>query len=120
MRLLCLVIVFATYAASSYAADPKSILGQWIEKFPNGAGMVTEFTAQSMESYPVDATGKRTASAGKFPVTYRDLDPSTIGVDFQGGGGGIMVMVKDANTIVLDFPGVGAHNLKRLGAASQH
>jgi hypothetical protein len=112
MRVLALCATFL-YATAAHAADPKLIFGVWIEKYRNGNGMVTEFTPQSMESYSVDAAGKRVKDVGKFSVSYRDLDPSTIGIDFQGGGG-VMVLVKDHDAIVLDFPGMGAHPLKRV------
>ena len=105
--------ILSFYAPIAVAADPNEIYGRWIEKFRNGAGMVTEFRPDSMESYSVDPTGKRVQDVGKFSVSYRNLDPSTIGVTFQGGGG-VMVLVKDHDTIVLDFPGMGAHPMKRL------
>jgi hypothetical protein len=106
------LLIWAVGAAR--AGDPNTIFGRWIEKFPNGAGMVTDFTLQSMQSYSVDPAGKRLKDVGKFAVSYRNLGRSTIAIDFQGGGG-VMVLVKDRDTIILDFPGMGAHTLKRLG-----
>jgi hypothetical protein len=114
------VAILVGAVAAANAADPNLILGRWIEKFPNGTGMVTEFTARSLESYTVDATGQRAKDVGKFAVSYRSLDASTVGVDFQGSAGGVLVLVKDHDTIVLDFPGTGAHTLKRLGDQVSH
>src|SRR5579883_209542 len=107
---LCLLTNEAT------AADPNQIIGQWIERFANGNGIVTEFAADTISSRPVDAAGKSLPSSSLPPpmkVTYKDLGHDAVGIDF-GGGGGIMVFIKGPNTIVLDFPGMGAHLLTRL------
>jgi hypothetical protein len=115
MRLLALTATLLLYAVAASAADPNPILGQWIERFPNGRGMVTEFKPDSMESYIVDPSGKRLKDVGNFSVTYKNLDPSTIGINFKGGGG-VMVIIKDSDTLILDFPGMGDHTLKKQSA----
>jgi len=69
------------------------LLDKWIERFPNGDGMVTKFTASAMVSYSVDSTGKSVAPVQPSAMSYRDLD---------------------AQTIVLDFPGTGSHRLVRV------
>jgi hypothetical protein len=112
-RLVVQAFLLAVLTTVAHAADPKLVFGRWIEKFPNGNGMVTEFTPTQMLSYTVDAYGQRTKSVGQLAVTYKDLDPTTIGVDFQGGGG-IMLVVKDKDSILMDFPGMGAHTLTRM------
>jgi hypothetical protein len=106
-------LVLLWLSGAAYAADPASLYGKWIEKFPNGNGMVTEFAASSISYYPVDAAGKATEAPRQNVVTYLDLDAGTIRINFQGGGG-LVVLVKDAQTIVLDSAGAGAHRLVRM------
>jgi hypothetical protein len=98
---------------AAVAADPGLLSGSWVERLPNGASMVTEFASSTIYSYALDPSGKRLPAGNKMNVTYRDLDRSSIGIDFQGGGG-FMVIVKDPQTIILDFPGVGVHQLTKL------
>jgi hypothetical protein len=115
-HLLALAVGFAVCAGNAYAADPNSIFGRWIEKLPNRTGIVTEFKPQSIESYSVDRAGHRVKEVGNFSVSYLNLSLSTIGVVFPGGGRSILILVKSRDTIVLDFPGMGAHTLKRLSS----
>jgi len=105
--------VLLLLTASVRAADPGSLFGKWIEKFANGSGMVTEFTAGTLSYYPVDAAGKPTEAARQNEVTYLDLDKETIRVNLQGGGA-ISVLIKDTKNIVLDYGGTGTHRLVRL------
>jgi hypothetical protein len=106
--------LFLGQAASvADAADPAMLYGKWIEVFPNGNGMVTEFTASSIAHYPVDAARGPTETARQDDVTYADVDAGTIRINFKGGGG-LLVVIKDANTVMLDFPGMGAHRLVRM------
>ena len=75
--------------------------------------MVTEFSASSISSFPVDQNGKPVAAANKMTVSYKDLGGPNVAINFNGGGG-IMVMQKSATEITLDFPGVGAHELTKI------
>src|SRR5690348_2153679 len=107
----------AASGSPTYAADPNVIFGQWIEKLPNGNAMVTDCEPNSIESFGVDVNGIRVKGAGlgKYQVTYKNLDESTIGVNFFNGDR-VMVIIKDKDTIVLDFRSRGAHVLKRLNS----
>jgi len=108
------LLLLGMFAGTAGAVEPGALIGKWIERFANGNGMVTEFTATTLVSYPVDAAGKPMSSGPPSPVTYRALDANTIKVEF-GGGAGILVLIKDPNTLELDFPGMGAHRLVRMG-----
>jgi hypothetical protein len=94
-------------------ADPAQIFGKWIEEGPNGTEMVTEFTATAVSSYGLDQSGKRVGDTNRFAVTYKDVGPSTIQVNFQTGGGGILLHIQDKDTIVMEFPGAGTHTMTR-------
>jgi hypothetical protein len=100
-------------AALAWSADPGSLYGKWLERFSNGSGMVTEFTATTLSYYPVDAAGKPTEAARENDVTYLDLDAGTVRVNLQGGGA-LSVLIKDPKNIVLDDGGAVSHRLVRM------
>lgn len=93
-------------------ADPAQIFGKWVEEGPNGTEMVTEFTATTAWSYGLDQFGQRVGNNARFPVTYKDLNPSTIEVDSRTGDK-IILHIRDKNTIDMEFPGVGMHMMTR-------
>ena len=99
-------------AVGPAAANPAAIFGKWVEPGPNGAEMVTEFTATTAWSYGLDQAGKRIGNNARFPVTYKDLNPSTIEVDSRAGDK-ILLHIRDADTIDMEFPGIGTHTLTR-------
>jgi|HubBroStandDraft_1064217.scaffolds.fasta_scaffold222199_2 hypothetical protein len=96
-----------------HADQPAAIFGKWIEKFPDGNGMVTEFADASISSYPVDRDGRPLGAPTRMTVTYDDLGGPMIGVSFEGGGGAIVAR-KSQDAITLDLPGVGAHELAKV------
>ncbi len=112
MHKLCLLLIGLVFAPAAHAGDPSLLVGKWMEKFPNGTGIVTEFTPTTISFYPVDASGKPKAEPKPQEVTYRDLG-QTIAIDFNGGGG-IMALIKDHGSMVLMFPGMGSHPLVRM------
>lgn len=99
-------------AGQSRAADPSLLIGKWIEKLPDGAGAVTEFTATTMATYGVDTAGAPTGKPKIVDVTYRNLGES-IAITVVGGDG-LLAVVRNQNAIVLEFPGAGGHQLKRM------
>ncbi|HTW34014.1 MAG TPA: hypothetical protein VMD53_05290 [Rhizomicrobium sp.] len=94
------------------AAGPAQIFGKWVETGPNGTEMVTEFTATTAWSYGLDPSGNRVGNSTRFPVTYKDIDPSTIQVDTSAGDR-FLLHIRNDDTIVMEFPGVGVHTLTR-------
>ena len=116
MKRSCLLVGLLAASAVTGAAEaavPSSVYGKWIERFPDGNGMITEFTAAKVSSYPVDSSGRATAAPTAIAVTYVDLGGPMVGISFQGGGGA-MVAEKTDDAITLDLPGVGAHELTRV------
>ncbi len=109
---LTIVAISALLSNFCMAEDVNNILGKWIERFPNGNGMVTEFTANTISFYPVDEHNTPQQKPSSMAVTYKDLG-ETIGVNFQGGGG-VIILPKDMDNIALDFPGVSARFLTRM------
>jgi hypothetical protein len=104
-------------ASAAFAADPSSIMGKWVERFPNGAGMVTEFTPEAIAYASVDKTGQPEGSPKKTPATYKDLGGDLVGVQFPGSNGsGIMLQRTGPDSLTMDFPGMGMHKLTRFEA----
>jgi hypothetical protein len=96
-------------AAPARAADPKTIMGYWIEQLPGGGGMVTVFTPGAITAFGVNAANERISTPISQAVSYRDLG-QTIGVDFAEGGG-LLVAVHGPTSITLDFPDAAPHDL---------
>jgi|HubBroStandDraft_2_1064218.scaffolds.fasta_scaffold185223_2 hypothetical protein len=94
------------------AANPAQIFGKWVELGPNGTEMVAEFTATTAWSYGLDQFGQRVGNNSRFPVIYKDVNPSTIEVDTRSGDK-ILLHVIDADTIEMEFPGIGTHTMTR-------
>ena len=112
-RLVLGVAIAGALAGAAQAAIPATVYGKWIERYADGAGMVTEFSAAQVSSYPVDSDGRATAAPTAMPVTYVDLGGPMVGVSFNSGGGAVAAKTGD-DAITLDFPGIGAHELTRL------
>jgi hypothetical protein len=100
------------FIQTANASDPAQLIGKWVEHLRNGAAMIVEFTPTAISFYAVDPSGKRTSEPKPQEVTCKDLG-ETIAIEFKGGGG-IMAMMKDQQSMILDFPGVGAHRLTPL------
>ncbi len=112
-RFLLGVAAAAVLAGVAHADQPTAIFGKWIEKYPDGAGMVTEFADASISSYPVDRDGRPLGAPTRLAVTYDDLGGPMIGVSFHGGGGALIARKSD-DAMTLDVPGVGAHELAKV------
>jgi hypothetical protein len=93
-------------------------MGTWIEKFPNGSGMVTVFAPDSISAYPAAPDGHALQAPFTAKVSYKDLGPDDVGVEFDGPDrGGLLLHWKSADVLIMDFPGQGAHELTRVPAA---
>ena len=93
-------------------ANPTQIFGKWVEQGPNGTEMVTEFNATTISSYGLDQFGQRVGNSNRFPVTYKELNASTIEVD-TAAGDKIILHIRNTDAIDMEFPGVGTHALTR-------
>ena len=93
-------------------ANPAQIFGKWVEQGPNGTEMIAEFTPTTISSYGINQSGQRVGEGKRFPATYKDIDRSTIEVDVRTGDK-IILHIRDADTIDMEFPGVGTHTMTR-------
>jgi hypothetical protein len=101
-------------AQQAEAADPTQLIGTWAAHVPNGATMMTEFTATTFSFYALDPSGKPTAEPKRtYEVTYKDLGDS-IAIEFKEHAGGAMVVVKSQDTATLVFPGSATFPMSRI------
>jgi hypothetical protein len=111
---VCLIAVGLLFARAAGATDQSRLIGKWVENFPSGAKIITEFTPTSIWSYGIDPSGKRTDETKRQDVTYRDVGEETIAIDFKSGGG-ITATMRDQQSVVLLFPrGAPLHFLVRM------
>jgi hypothetical protein len=96
------------------AADVAQLVGKWAtEKAENGNRMVFEFTPNTIASYGIDSSGKRLGDVTPSrEISYRDLGEK-IAIEFPDGSG-IFASMKDAKTMTLILPGMGARELTKL------
>ena len=92
------------------------LFGKWKGQAPK-ANFIWEFTSSTMTYTAFDFSGKPLAEPNKANISYINLTDNTWGIDFKKAdgkpGGGIMVIIKDENNVVLDFPGAGGQTLTR-------
>ena len=112
-RVLAGAMILTTLAGAACAADPALVVGKWIEAYPGGVGQVTEFAPASVTTYSVDAAGKATAQPKTYAVSYKDLGGDSVAVVFSDGNG-IALHRTGADSLLMDFPGAGAHALSRV------
>jgi len=93
-------------------ANPSQIFGKWVEQGPNGTEMIAEFTPTTISSYGLNEAGQRVGDGKRFPATYKDINPTTIEVDVRTGDK-VILHIRDADTIEMEFPGVGTHTMTR-------
>jgi hypothetical protein len=100
-----LIVALLFRAGACAAAEPKDILGNWIEKFANGRGMVVQFTAKNSTFFPVDEHGQRSGAPSSQDVTYENGDMDTVRGNSPGMDG-IRLFVQDRDRLVMDYSGM--------------
>ena len=120
---LLVISVFTVLVCAdpALANDGAPLLGKWTEKLSHGGQMLVEFTETSMSFTPVDAAGGHPKPANTAQVTFKNLGKSegseSVAIDIKdpkgGPSSGILAIIKSRDELVLDFPGLGAHVLKR-------
>ncbi len=76
--------------------------------------MVTEFTPTTIASAPADFDGKLLQKPEPMRVWYRRSDNYMLILFTEKGDEGIMARLDGPNSILLIFPGMGAHQLERM------
>jgi hypothetical protein len=117
VKLAGAVAGFLMLVGQAVAADVSTpAIGTWIDKLPDGATMVLNFTPDSVSFQPFDQSGRGGAPA-TMKVTYKkdangdlQLTPET------EVGEPLRVTMKDANTLELQFAGREPRTLTRQKA----
>jgi hypothetical protein len=113
---LTILAFFLSISHLTFAAEPSMLFGKWKGQAPK-ANFIWEFTSSTMTYTAFDFSGKPLAEPNKANISYINLTDNSWGIDFKTTdgkpGGGIMVIIKDENNVVLDFPGAGGQTLTR-------
>jgi hypothetical protein len=110
------------YTQTALANDGAQLLGKWVEHLSNGGKTIVDFTETSISFTPIDASGTTVRPTNNSEVTFRKLGTgaldASISIDFKDKNGkpsgGILAVVKSEDEVVLDFPSVGTHLLRRV------
>ena len=98
---------------STAAEDANPLIGQWVAQLPNGAAMITEFTADSISFWAVGSEGAKSA-ANTAPVMFEPLPNGGIGIAVKGQDDTPLTgVMRGANTVELVFPGMASRRLSR-------
>ena len=100
------------------ADDSAQIVGEWLDNLPNGARMITVFTPTSIAFHGIDPQGNE-GPTNTVQVTFKKNDKGGIYILANQGGDPLSVTVKDANTLLLQFPGADARTLTRQKPAAK-
>ena len=107
----CIAALLFTYPA--VAGDANPLIGQWVDQLPNGAAMITEFTAGSISFWAVSPAGAKSA-ANTAPVAFEQLPNGGIGISIKGQGDApLTAVMRGANAVELVFPGMASRQLSR-------
>jgi len=95
------------------AEDSNPLIGQWIDPLPNGAAMITEFSADTISFWALSPTGEKSAE-NRAPVTFEALPNGGIGVSISGQNDTpLTAVMRGVNSLELAFPGMASRRLRR-------
>ena len=113
MKFLALLFVLPLLLShNAQAASASMIIGTWVEKYADHSSQVTVFTPDTMASYALSPSGKKSSESEPMKVTYTDLGENKLRIDFDGNEG-IIVEINSLNDITLDYSGEVTHDLTR-------
>ena len=107
------VAAFVLLIGAAVADDSAQLIGQWIDKLPNGASMVTVFTSTTVAFHGVDPQGND-GPTNTVQVAYKKSSSGAIAITAEDQQGDpLLVTVKDDNTLLMTFPGADPRTLVR-------
>lgn len=100
-------------SASALAAEADPIVGQWIDKLPDGNAMIIEFTVDRISFQGMTVDGALVPPS-VFPATYKKEGDGQFTVAIQGQPQDPMaVMLTGKDKLSLKFPGRDSRDLTR-------
>ena len=101
------------------AAEADPIIGQWIDKLPDGNAMIVEFTVDRISFTGVTTDGSHVPPS-VFPARYKKEGDGKFTVAIEGQPQDPMaVMVMGPGKLSLKFPGRDARDLTRYTESAQ-
>ena len=120
---LGMVLVSIGVLAAAQTVQPANpLLGTWEQSRPNGTKMVWEFSAATIAFTLIGPSGEQAEPRNTTSASYEKLGRSELGdsyrialTDTNGEPTvDIMVLIKDQDSMRLDFPGYGPFELIRV------
>ncbi len=100
-------------SASAFAAENDPIVGQWIDKLPDGNAMIIEFTLDRISFQGMTVEGSLVPPS-VFPAIYKKEGDGQFTVAIEGQPQDPMaVMVTGKDKLSLKFPGRDSRDLVR-------
>lgn len=113
LQALILCIAALLFAQSAGAEEVNPLIGQWVDQLPNGAAMITEFTADTISFWAVNPTGAK-SETNTAPITFETLPNGGISISIRGQNDApLTAVMRGANTVELVFPGMASRRLTR-------
>ncbi len=96
-----------------FAQDENPLIGQWIDPLPNGAAMITEFSADTVAFWAVSPGGAK-SETNSAPVTITKQDNGAYSIAIKGQEDTpLIAMMVGANAMQLAYPGMASRRLMR-------
>ncbi len=113
LRVLTFCIAALLFAYPATAEDENPLIGQWVDQLPNGAAMITEFTADTISFWAVNPSGAK-SEANTAPISFETLPNGGISISIRGQNDEpLTAVMRGANTVELVFPGMASRRLTR-------
>ncbi len=113
LRVLTLCIAALLFAHPAAADDANPLIGQWVDQLPNGAAMITEFTADTISFWAVNPAGAK-SEANTAPITFETSPDGGVTIFISGQDDTpLTAVMRGADTVELVFPGMASRRLTR-------
>jgi hypothetical protein len=119
MRLGAMVVGSLMLAGQAMAAsDVTPVLGNWVDKLPDGTGMVVGFTEKTVAFTSLDARGRSSGPPTTIAVASKKMADGTLYFTPTGElGEPFEVKMNSAESLEIRFPGLQPRTLAREKAA---
>ena len=113
LKILTLCIATFMFANPIDARTENPLIGQWVDQLPNGAAMITEFTADTISFWAINPTGAR-SETNVAPISYESLPNGGISISISGQDDTpLTAVMRSSDTLELVFPGMASRRLTR-------
>ncbi len=113
LKILTIIIATLMFVHPIAAREENPLIGQWVDPLPNGAAMITEFTADTISFWAINPTGAK-SETNVAPISYESLPNGSISISISGQDDTpLTAVMRGTNTLELVFPGMASRRLSR-------